>query len=125
MTAEQILEKLASRRRQLRMSYSVLAKRSGVSMPTVVRLLSGRNPQSSFGNVLAIAEALGIAFRFEAVPLEEFLERQAKQKAEKLVGMVQGNLALEEQAVDVKTIARMKRKTVLELLAGSAQRLWG
>jgi transcriptional regulator with XRE-family HTH domain len=125
MTAEQILEKLANRRRQLRMSYSVLAKRSRVSMPTVVRLLSGPNPQSSFGNVLAIAAALGITFRFEAVPLEEFLERQAKQKAEKLVGMVQGTLALEEQAVDVKTIARMKRKTVLELLAGSAQRLWG
>jgi transcriptional regulator with XRE-family HTH domain len=125
MTAAQILEKLDSRRRQLRMSYSVLAKRSGVSMPTVVRILNGRNPQASFANVLAVAGALGIALKSEAVPLDEFLERQAEQMAESLVGMVQGNSALEEQAVDVKTIERMKRKTVLELLAGSAQRLWG
>jgi len=113
------------KRRRLRMSYAVLAKKSGVSMPTVVRILSGRNPQASFASVLAIANVLGIDVKFEQkTPVEELRENQARRKARRLVGMVQGTSALESQALDEDEINEMTRRTVHELLAGSPRRLW-
>jgi predicted nucleic acid-binding protein len=94
-------------------------------MPTVVRILTGRNLQTSFANVLAIAEALGIVVGVEQeFDVTDFLENQAQQKAEKLVSMVQGTSGLEAQAVDAKTLKKMQQQTVHELLAGSPRKLW-
>jgi transcriptional regulator with XRE-family HTH domain len=125
MHSKEILRKLGARRRALRMSYSVLAKRTGVSIPTLVRTLSGEKSQTSFASILAIAEGLGMGVRLEPkVKAQELLEKQAERKAEQIVAMVQGTSALEGQAVDSKTITRMKRRTVHELLAGSPRRLW-
>src|SRR5437762_3222607 len=92
---------LDDRRRELGMSYAALAKRSGVSMTTVVRILSGRHPQASFENVWAIAGALDVSVRFEPnASAEEVCERQARRKAKQLVGMVQGTSGLEGQALE-------------------------
>ncbi len=114
------------RRKRLGMSYAVLAKRSGVSMTTVVRILSGQNPQASFENVCAVAAALDLAVRVEpTASAEEVRERQARRKAEQLVGMVQGTSGLEGQALEEETLAQMTRQTAHELLAGSPRRLWG
>jgi transcriptional regulator with XRE-family HTH domain len=126
MTSRQTLfEKLESRRRELGLSQSALAERSGVSLPTVHRILAGHSPAASFDNTLAIAQALGM--QLDAVPLlktQELLEQQARKKAEQLVRMVQGTSALEGQGVSGNQIAHMIRKTVRELLAGSRRRLW-
>lgn len=122
---ESLFDKLETRRRELGISQAALAERCGVSLPTVHRILSGHSSAASVENILAITEVLGM--ELEAVPrldAETILEQQARRKAEKLVGMVQGTCALEAQGVSTRHMAQMKKKTVEELLAGSRRRLW-
>ena len=120
-----LFEKLEYRRRELGLSQSALAERSGVSLPTVQRILSGHSPAASFDNTLAIAQAMGM--QIDAIPMfdaSEVLEQQARKKAERLVRMVQGTSALEGQGVSTRHIGQMIKKTVQELLTGSRRRLW-
>jgi len=120
-----IFGSLESRRKTLGMSYAALAAKSGVSMRTVVRILSGRHTQASFENVLALAKPLGLDVGFqEQVGVDELLERRAREKAARIVRMVQGTSGLEGQAVSRKELDRMSRRTVHELLAGSRRNLW-
>lgn len=120
-----LFEKLESRRRELGISQSALAERSGVSLPTVQRILTGHSPAASFENTVAITQTLGMQLDVvPIVPAQEVLEQQARKKAERLVGMVQGTSALEAQAVSSRHIGQMIKKTIQELLAGSRRRLW-
>lgn len=120
-----LFEKLENRRRELGLSQSALAERSGVSLPTVQRILSGHSPAASFENTLAIAQVLGMQLdAVPVIPTHKVLKAQARKKAERLVRMVQGTSALEAQAVSARHIAQMIKKTVQELLAGSRRRLW-
>ncbi len=124
-TSQPLFEKLENRRRELGLSQSALAERCGVSLPTVHRVLSRQSSSASFENTVAIARAMGM--ELDAVPVlpaDEILERQARKKAERLVGMVQGTSALEAQAVSSRQISQMIAKTIHELLAGSRRRLW-
>jgi transcriptional regulator with XRE-family HTH domain len=116
---------LEARRRALGMTHAVLAKKCGVSKPTVVRILAGRHRAPALNNVGAIAQALGMTL--EATPqvaAEDLLREQAERKAASLVGLVQGTSGLEGQGVDQETLERMKRQTVHELLGGPRRRLW-
>ena len=120
-----LFEKLEARRRELGISQAALADRSGVSLPTVHRILSGHGSAASLDNIMAIAQVLGMDL--EAVPLfdaQEMLEEQARKKAEKLVRMVQSTSALEAQGISARQIGLMIKKTIQELLAGSRRRLW-
>ncbi len=149
-----IFEKLKCRRRKLGLSESALAERSGVSLPTIQRILTGhsaerypgfgrwerrretqrilagQSPAASIENAVAIAQAMGMQWdgvQMDVVPMvpaQEVLEQQAQMKAERLVGMVQGTSALEAQAVSPWHLGLMIQKTVQELLAGSRRRLW-
>ena len=119
------LSDLEKRRRDLGMSEAILAKRAGVSMNTVRRILYGDITDVSLGSFVALAEALGVDVRFEKEAPETCLERQAEKKARQLVGMVQGNMGLESQAVGKDVVNRMIRDTVHQLLAGSKRNLWG
>jgi transcriptional regulator with XRE-family HTH domain len=120
-----ILKDLDKRRRDLGMSYELLAKRSGVSRPTVQRILSGRQVAASFVNVMAIGHALGLDIQFDIkVDASKLKRQQAHRKAKKLVSLVQGTSGLEGQAVDEKAIESMIEQTTHELLAGSMRRLW-
>lgn len=117
---------LDQRRRQLGLSYVALAKRSGVSQATVVRLLSGRHSQASFHNVMAIAKALGFMIAFHpTASATEIRKMQARTKARQLVGLVQGTSGLEAQAVDAQKLEELTDQTTHDLLAGSPRRLWG
>lgn len=115
---------LDARRKKLGMSCAVLARISGVSLPTVVRILSGKSPTAAFANVLAIIKALGMHLTLEESDSTNLLEAQARKKAATLIGLVQGTSGLEGQAVDKKSLERMRRQTALELLAGSKRILW-
>ncbi len=120
-----IFESLEARRRELGLSQAALAELSGVSLPTVHRILTGQGSAASFENVQAMTQALGMDL--EAAPLicvEELLEQQARKKAQRLVGLVQGTSALESQGLSRKQITQMVEKTVQELLTGSRRRLW-
>ncbi len=119
------LKALDTRRKKLGMSLAVLAKRSGIPLTTVQRILSGRERRPSLPSVLAIAEVLGAPWEVDVnAGIDEIRERQARQKAERLVGLVQGTSGLEGQAVDQETLRQMVARTVHELLAGSRLRLW-
>jgi transcriptional regulator with XRE-family HTH domain len=108
------------------MSYAVLARRSGVSMPTVVRILNATTANPGLGYVKAIAAALGMGVSLEPkITARELLARQARQRARQLVGIVQATSGLEAQAVDDEAVREMTHQTVHELLAGSPRRLWG
>jgi transcriptional regulator with XRE-family HTH domain len=118
-------ESLNQRRQELGLSVGSLAKRSGVSRPTVQRILSGTNPTASFSNVMAIAHALGLSLRLNArTDVGRMKQDQAARKARKLVSLVQGTLGLEGQAVDQKTLDAMIEKTTHEMLNGPKRRLW-
>src|SRR5580700_6675963 len=103
--AKNLAHEMDRQRRKLRMSYAALSKRSGVSAPTIMRTLSGRNPKISVENLLAIAEALGVEIGVKKIVKPSKLkEDQARRKAKQLVGMVQGTSGLEAQAVDRDTV---------------------
>ncbi len=67
----ELSDRLNQRRQELGLIVETLAKRSGVSRPTVQRILSGSNPTASFANVLAIAEALGLSYGWTPESMSE------------------------------------------------------
>lgn len=116
---------LNARRRRLGMTFGALARRSGVSEPTVKRILGGKSAAAaSFGNVAAIAEALGCSLELGQIDVDEMREQEARKKAERIARLVQGSSALESQAVDEQTLRRLVERSYHELLAGPSRRLW-
>jgi transcriptional regulator with XRE-family HTH domain len=113
------------RRKALGISRPCLARRSGVSLPTVNRMLSGGCEHSTYANLRAVALALGMDVEVRStVSEQEFAEHEAQSKAEVIARLVQGTSALESQAVDADTYGQIVRQTVHELMAGSRRRLW-
>jgi transcriptional regulator with XRE-family HTH domain len=106
------------------MSFAVVAARSGVSEPTVKRILGGQIGEASFANVVAIAEALGASLSMSETDPDEMRRLQAHRKAEQVARLVQGTSALESQAVDAESYKRLVERSFHELLAGSKRRLW-
>jgi hypothetical protein len=115
---------LNRRRVAIGMSCRVLAVRSGVSEPTVKRILGGRLGEASFANVAAIAAAIGVPIGMVEVDADELCREQARRKAERVARLVQGTIALEAQAVDAAAYERLVEKSYHELMAGSRRRLW-
>jgi transcriptional regulator with XRE-family HTH domain len=117
------LRRLNHRRKQLGMSFAALAQRSGVALPTVQKILYGKEKRPDFHKVLAIAAALGITLSVTTTPAQEFRRLQAERKAQLLVSMTQATSALEAQAVP-EMVADLTAQTASELLAGSRFELW-
>jgi transcriptional regulator with XRE-family HTH domain len=123
--------RLEMRRKSIQMTKKRLAQRAGMSLPTVNRILSGREKRLTIGSIQSLARVLGVVIRFGAsVGFDEvetafaFRERQAAAKAKRLVGMIQATMGLEAQAVGDDVVDQMVKQTTCELLAGSPQRLW-
>lgn len=124
-TSGDILAELDLRRRELRMPVLVLAKRSGVPFRTVQRIIGGRHDKATWASVHALARALGLDLELRSVvDAESLREQQARKKAERLMRMVQGTAALEAQAVAPQKYEQMLRRTIHEILAGPARKLW-
>lgn len=117
-------DRLDARRRELRMTYPALAARSGVSEPTVKRILNNGAAEASFVNVAAVAEALGMPLAAKPIDADELRATAARQKAERIARLVQGTSALEAQAVDQAAYRKMVERSYHELLAGPPRRLW-
>ena len=114
------------------MSKKMVAERAGMSLPTVNRVLSGNEKRLSITSVDAIAKALGVVVRFGAeVGIDEvgsafeFRKKQATEKAQRLMGMLQATMGLEAQAISGSKLDQMVQETACELLAGPPSRLWG
>ena len=115
---------LGQRRTDLGMPIDVLAKRSGVSEPTVKRILRNGYETVSFAKVMSVANALGIDLRMGSREDTYTMRRnQALMKAQSLVNLVQGTSALEAQAVDSVTIKQMVEETMHKLLS-TKKKLW-
>lgn len=106
------------------MGFAALAERSGVPEPTVKRILGGGLASASFGSVVAIAEALGLAVGVVETSSEEFCRRRAREKARRIARLVQGTSALESQAIDEREYERLVERSFHELMAGPKRRLW-
>ena len=126
-----ISEQFERRRAGLRLPKTLAADRADLSLATVNRLLSGRDRRLSVDSVSAMASALGLEVILGARPrvraalsAAAFREMVARAKAKRLVGMVQGSMALEAEGVSRVVLREMERETVHELLAGPARRLW-
>jgi len=124
-------ESLGQRRRALRMGFSSLSERSGVSLPTLKRIINGQSENPTLHSIQSIAIALGVEIRIngqievvERFSAYEFRERAAEEKAEKIVRLVQGTSALEAQAVGPTDLRTMVKQTVHDLMSGPARRLW-
>ena len=115
---------LDRRRRELGLTFAALSSRSGVSEPTVKRILGGRLGEASFTHVVAIARALGSPIAADPQDVDETVREQARRKAEGIARLVQGTSALEAQAVDDAEYRRLVDRSYHELLAGSRRRLW-
>jgi transcriptional regulator with XRE-family HTH domain len=118
------LRDLERRRKELGMTLDVLAKRSDLSRATVCRLLSGAHVHADFLHIVYLAKALGIDVEFKPTPVDDLVEQQAERQSRRLVGMVQGTMGLESQAVQAEEVARMERDARRRLLAGSRRKLW-
>jgi transcriptional regulator with XRE-family HTH domain len=116
---------MEGRRRRLGISRPVLARRSGVSLPTVNRILGGGCEHATYASLKAVAQALGMDFALKSTVDElDLAEQQARAKAEVIARMVQGTSALESQAVDPETYRQIVAQTVHVLMAGSRRKLW-
>lgn len=125
MSTIEILAELERRRRALSMTKTSVARRSGVSLPTVNRMLAGTESNPSLESVQAIAGALGLEIGVQ--PLQnarEFKQERAKQKARRLVKMVQGTMALESQAVTPDVLDELVGEMADQLVAAGRRRLW-
>jgi len=114
---------LQRRVKELDISISDLARRSGVSRATVIRMLGGKNEHYSVSNLQAVLTALGMQIDLLAVPSEEFKDRIAGQKAQRLITLTQGNVALESQAVSA-TSAQEHLEATKARIASSSRKLW-
>ena len=117
-------ERLQTRRKMLGIGFQSLALRSGVSIPTVKRIFGGQIAAASFGNIAAIAEALGLSFELGESSVDALCRQQARKKAMQVARLVQGTSALESQAVGKDTYKRMVEKSFREILAGPKRKLW-
>ena len=117
--------RLNERREKLGISCSVLAKRVGISLRGVQRILSGEEKNPGFTTVASLARELGVGVRFDdEVDVRTIRRRQAERKAERILAIVQGSSALEAQALSRQTVRDLREKTIHELLAGSPRKLW-
>jgi transcriptional regulator with XRE-family HTH domain len=113
------------RRKALGISRPCLARRSGVSLPTVNRILGDGDEHVTYAILKAVARSLGMEIELRnTLSEQDFAEQQAQTKAEAIARMVQGTSALESQAVDADTYRQIVRQTVHDLMAGSRRRLW-
>ena len=117
-------ERLQIRRKMLGIGFQSLASRSGVSIPTVKRIFGGQIAAASFGNIAAIAEALGLSFELGESSVDALCRQQARKKAMQVARLVQGTSALESQAVGKDTYKRIVEKSFREILAGPKRKLW-
>lgn len=121
---QSLADRLSARRKLLGMTHSALAARSGVSEPTVKRVLGGRAGEASLAAVEAIAGALGIGVTIDESDAESFKRRAAMAKAERIARLVQATSALEGQAVDDDAFQRLVERSFYELMSGPSRRIW-
>jgi len=123
MSPSEIIARMQKRKRDLDISVSDLARRSGVSRATVIRILGGADHEFSFANLQAILFALGISLELQEIPADQFKDQIATEKAKRLIALTQGNVALESQAVSLAS-AQAHVDQAKARIVSSRRKLW-
>jgi transcriptional regulator with XRE-family HTH domain len=115
---------LNTRRRQLGMTISCLAKLSGVPVATVNRILADPT-KVRFEHVASVAKTLGVDFATGSrIPVKRILRDRATAKARYVATLVQGTQGLEAAGVDGPGFDRLVEVSTATLLAGKKRKLW-
>jgi predicted DNA-binding mobile mystery protein A len=110
------------------MSYYQLAKRIGVSQPTVVNWEQREAKGTiSLQSIRKVADALQCDLVYALVPrkpLGEILEDRATQKAQIIVEQTSRSMSLEDQQTSLTYRKRAVKETARQLLEKNPKRLW-
>jgi transcriptional regulator with XRE-family HTH domain len=127
-------DELGLRRKELGISYSILAELSGVSKPAIQRLLTGKVQTPGLTCVSAVAQALGVggirflkdgSIKFDpSVNVQTLRHQQALKKARKLVRPVEKAAVFQGQAGNDADLEAMVERMYNKLLTGSSRQLW-
>lgn len=125
MNIPTIIQKMEMRRKNLGISHRYLAQVTGISVPTVQRIFSGKSSSTSFETVVSLASVLGMAFYCEPrLAEDEVLVQAARRRAHQLALMMQATSTGSSNLLDTEGLAKVEDKLVLELLKGSRARIW-
>ncbi len=94
-----------------------------MSRGTVIRILGDEDHDYSFAKLHAVLGALGMTIDLDETPAEEFRDQIATEKAERIVALTQGNVALEAQAIPQQSARAQVEKAKLRIVA-SNRKLW-
>lgn len=131
-TLSVFLSELAERREQLGMPPEVLAKKANIPLLRVQQILQGHTESTDATEIARIAHILGVTVvgsfgptvHYDREDLALMRQRQAEHQARRAVGLVQGTMALESQAVGQSHLTAMMLRTRDRLLAGPAGHIW-
>lgn len=120
-----IIDNINLQARELGISQPVIARLTGISLPTVKRIMAGRYSGARLADVEAIARVLGLELQSVVRTDADTLRlKRAEQKAAKIAKQVQATSALEAQGVDEATLRGIRNEIVHGLMAGPKSKLW-
>lgn len=115
-------------RNSLEMTTRQLARRLGVSQPSVISMEQNeRNGSITLKSLELAAEALGCTVVYALVPkqsLEEIVQEQAKLKAQEIVKSVDRTMALEKQSTKSSEQQELVKELAAEIVHKGGSGLW-
>lgn len=118
----ELINDLIKRRKELKISYDVLSRRSGISKRTIQRGLRRNSQSLKLHQYVKLAGALGIEIK--NIEKKSFKEEEARKKARWIVMHTQGTSALEGQEVDEDFLNEMTEKVYRALLEGTPRKVF-
>lgn len=115
-------------RNALGMTAGQLARRVGVSQPTVAKLERSETAETiSIKSLRKIAEAMDCTLVYAFIPnesLDSILARQAERQAAKQIQRVEHSMQLEAQGRSTEEIERERQELAQEMIRTLSRELW-
>lgn len=115
---------LGAQKTHLGLTEVQIARDTGISQPTVHRILSGRHHRAAWNDIAAIAHRLGVELIAESNNAYAMIMRRAEEVAQDIVDATQATSQLEGQGFSDQKQEEFIQQTKAELLAGPKRRLW-
>jgi transcriptional regulator with XRE-family HTH domain len=124
MKREELVHKVALRRKQLAITLENLATLSNLGYRTIARFFA--NEDITLSSVEKITNTLGLDFAGnEVIDAQTLKEQRAEVKALYIVSLVQDTSSLEKQGLDEEQVKKLLQETKAEFLTGKYQKqLW-
>ncbi len=128
--ASELCLRLELRRRTIGMTKEMVAERSGLSPPTVNRILAGQEKRlvlaalGALANTLSVVVSIGASTEYREVG-SKYARSKPKPRHDSLWACSRERWGWKRRGVEPQALDQMISQTKCELLAGSRQRLWG